>query len=452
MSRWCFLQTQSIRQRLMYLVMAILTVFGSLSVAFLLWGLRHEMQETLDANLVVYANHLSALSQDKQLTGGVLPTRLHSEEGYENSMAVQIWNAQGELVLRSEQMPKQIVSLGQEGFADVQLSGEDWRSYTSRNAHNGYWIIVARSRTLSNHMINEVLIGLLIPMLAGFLILLLLLWYFIRQSLRPLNDLSQSIAERSSDRLEPVSLEGAPLEVRPMIVSLNRLMSSLEDSLNKERDFTANAAHELRTPLAIIDTLVQTALKAPNPSILHKIKNAVNGAKDQIEQLLTLARLDANMRLTQPHRIDVYEVAQNVCTDLLNIYHEQGTIDLKLFGHPHAWIQSEANMIYILLKNIVENAIKYTPRDGTICVYIDNEPHVRVTVIDTGAGISAEHLKSITDRFYRVTHQKNGFGLGMSIVQRICQLHDAKLVIENRAVAEDSTQGLRVEVTFRTHI
>ncbi|GHA70685.1 two-component sensor histidine kinase [Formosimonas limnophila] len=451
MSRWSFFQSQSIRQHLMYLVMVILAVFGSLSVAFLLWGLRHEMQETLDANLVVYANHLSALSQDRQLTG-VLHTRLHSEEGYENSMAIQIWNAQGELVLRSERIPEQIVALGQEGFSDVQLSGEDWRSYASRNAHTGYWIIVARSRTLSNHMINEILISWLIPMLAGFLILLLLLWYFIRESLRPLNDLSQNIAERSPERLEPVSLKGAPLEVRPMIVSLNRLMSSLEDSLNKERDFTANAAHELRTPLAIIDTLVQTALKAPSPSILHKIKNAVNGAKVQIEQLLTLARLDANMHLTQPQRIDVYEVAQKVCTDLLNIYHEQGTIDLKLYGHPHAWIQSEANMIYILLKNIIENAIKYTPRDGKICVYIDNEPHVRVTIIDTGVGISAEHLKSITDRFYRVTHQDNGFGLGMSIVQRICQLNDAQLVIENRALSEHDTQGLRVAVTFRTHI
>lgn len=222
-------------------------------------------------------------------------------------------------------------------------------------------------------------------------------------------------------------------------------MGSLEDSLNKERHFTGNAAHELRTPLAVIDTLTQTAIKTQDVSLLPKIKEATNHARRQIEQLLTLARLDANIGLIQAHDVNLYAMCQNVCADLLNIQTKK--MDIQLHGDEATFIHSTEEITYILLKNIIDNAMKHVPTDGSGYVQIDiaATPAPNIRISDNGTGILPEQLTQITERFFLAEQAHDGFGIGLSIVQRICQLHQAKLMIENRT---DGQAGLCVQVIY----
>ena len=220
-------------------------------------------------------------------------------------------------------------------------------------------------------------------------------------------------------------------------------MHTLEDSLNKERHFTGNAAHELRTPLAVIDTLTQTAIKTQDPTILPKIKAAADHARRQIEQLLTLARLDANAGLNKAAPVNLYNMCQTVSADLFNVHAKP--VEIQLHGDHDSIVQSTPEMLYILLKNLIDNAMSHTPEHGIVRIDVSASLQPSVQITDTGTGIAPEQLTRITERFYRAEQKHEGFGIGLSIVQRICQLHQATLSITNR---EDGQTGLCVRILF----
>ena len=458
---------------------------GILAATQLAIGVRKEMRELIDANLMQYASSLYMLEQQVQGYGHVSePLNLDKhddgdhddddedkkDESHNNlsaikptakpkvssefysgyAVAFQIWDMPtAQLIIRSASAPESPLTTFAQGFSDQTVGDRQWRTYVHVDREQRRVIMVAQEQLLTNHLIQEIVTRLISPIALGFILLLGLFYALIRRSLRPLEALNQAVASRSPIDLRPIELPHAPKEIAPVVHSINTLMQSLEESLNKERHFTGNAAHELRTPLSVIDTLTQTAIKTQDLSLLPKIKSATDHARRQIEQLLTLARLDANAGLSQVQTVNLYTCAQTVIADLFNI--RRKNVEIQLHGDANTTVQSTQELMYILLKNIIENAITHTPERtpdgaiGSIHVHIEQTPTPQIRVSDSGNGIAPEQLQRITERFYRAEQRHDGFGIGLSIVQRICQLHQARLSIANRT---DGHSGLEVRIVL----
>ena len=467
----------SISTRLLLWSFSVLVIAGLLIAAQLAIGIRKEMRELIDANLMQSASSLYMLEQQIQGYGHVSePLQLHDDDddddddnkkltaqlpegkskvssefynGY--AVAFQIWDIpSSQLIIRSAGAPETALTTFEQGFSDQTVGDKQWRTYVHIDPEQHRVIMVAQEQLLTNHLIREIVTRLISPMALGFLLLLGVFYALIRRSLHPLTELNHAITQRSPIDLQPIQLKNAPTEITPVVNSINTLMHSLEESLNKERHFTGNAAHELRTPLSVIDTLAQTAIKTQDLSLLPKIKNATEHARRQIEQLLTLARLDANAGLSQVETVNLYHCAQTVIADLYNI--RKKNITIRLMGDTDTKINSTHELMYILLKNIIENAIAHTPEsnethpeEGVIQVQVFNTPTAQIEITDSGSGIAPEQLQRITERFYRAEQKHDGFGIGLSIVQRICQLHQAQLDIANR---NDGYSGLCIRIRF----
>ena len=477
-SRWNnFLQQRSISRRLLAWSLSVLVLVGALASFQLSYSIRKEMLELVDTNLIQYANSLYMLEQQVQGYGHVSEPLKFDDEDEEDKdkrdkkdhssskssnwvlknksnttygdsgrygIAFQIWDAQSkQLIIRSKNATDTPMREFNTGFSNQKVGEQVWRTYIHFDRDKQRVIVVAQEQALTDHIISETVMRLITPILLGFLVLLGLFYWIIRRGLRPLSELNRAIGQRSPLNLQPIQVKKAPAEITPVVNSINTLMHTLEDSLNKERHFTGNAAHELRTPLAVIDTLAQTAIKTQDPSILPKIKAAADHARRQIEQLLTLARLDANAGLNKTTAVNLYAMCQTVSADLFNVHAK--AVEIQLHGDTNSFVQSTPEMLYILLKNIIDNAVNHTPEHGTVRIDVGASPQPSVQITDTGTGIAPEQLARITERFYRAEQKHEGFGIGLSIVQRICQLHQAHLSITNR---EDGQTGLCVRITF----
>ena len=476
-SRWtAFLQARSISRRLLAWSFSVLVLVGALASFQLSYSIRKEMLELVDTNLIQYANSLYMLEQQVQGYGHISePLKFDDEEDDDDEqdkhdqkkrssnktqnwilknkkttayggsgIAFQIWDAQSkQLIIRSKNATDTPIKEFKTGFSNQKVGEQVWRTYVHFDREKQRIIVVAQEQAITDHVINETVMRLITPILLGFVGLLGLFYFIIRRGLRPLSELNRAIGQRSPLNLQAIQLQKPPAEITPVVHSINTLMHTLEDSLNKERHFTGNAAHELRTPLAVIDTLTQTAIKTQDPTILPKIKAAADHARRQIEQLLTLARLDANAGLNKAAPVNLYNMCQTVSADLFNVHAKP--VEIQLHGDHDSIVQSTPEMLYILLKNLIDNAMSHTPEHGCVRIDVGVSPQPSVQITDTGTGIAPEQLTRITERFYRAEQKHEGFGIGLSIVQRICQLHQATLSITNR---DDGTSGLCVHIVF----
>jgi signal transduction histidine kinase len=284
---------------------------------------------------------------------------------------------------------------------------------------------------------------LVTPALLGLPLLGLWIWLATWRGLQPLDAVAREIAARRPDKLEPVSPASAPKEIRPLVEAINGLFVRVEHALESERRFTADAAHELRTPLAALATQAQVALRARDDAERgHAIEQLIASSRRAarlVDQLLTLARLDPDEAVpATPLRLDT--LAEEICAahgaDAMakNIALELEAAPTTMRGH--------ADMLRILLRNLVDNAIRYTPAGGRVVVAV--APGL-LSVTDSGPGIPVVERERVFDRFHRLAGQQTeGSGLGLSIVARIAERHGARIHLGDGAAGV----GLRVEVAF----
>ena len=279
-----------------------------------------------------------------------------------------------------------------------------------------------------NDLIEEIAEHLAAPLLIAFPLLALLLVLAVTLALRPLRQLADDVAARAPEHLEPLPTHGALSEVRPLIERLNHLFADIGRALENERRFTADAAHELRTPLAALKTQAQVAQGANDTDTqAHALRQIVLGcdrATHLVEQLLTLARLDAP-RQNAFVPVDLYSVASEILSACAGAAVQRGST-LALTGEPGiCTIQGDPVLLQVLLRNLVDNAIRHTPPGTEISVGIDvSEQHIRLWVHDNGPGITSGEAQNLMQRFHRAADALGeGSGLGLSIVQRIAELH-----------------------------
>lgn len=447
----------SLRLRLVLLLSVGLGVAWVLSAWFTYSEARHEIDELFDAQL----------AESAQILLGTARHELHerAEHGvsdgdsgdvriahdYEQELAFQIWN-NNTLLLRSSKAPHVALSIVRAGYSEVNVNGEPWRVLARSDDKHEFVIQVGEPLRGRDALALHITRKMLIPTFIALPIVALLIWFGVGAGLRPLKRLKQEVKQRTANRLEPVAMAGVPEEVAPLAVALNDLFARLQQAFDGERRFTADAAHELRTPLAALKIQAQVALRSSDDiERQHALENVLRGtdrATRLVEQLLTLARVDPETAAAGYRPVDLRGVASSVIADLEPLAHAK-QIEIVLAenqaaGAPYTVLGDDAQL-GLLLRNLIDNAIRYTPVGGSVTVAIRNTDGVVLEVQDTGPGIASAEREQVLQRFYRITGSgEEGSGLGLSIVSRIAQLHGARLELHDNEVGG----GLLVKVIW----
>ena len=425
--------TTSIRRRLLaYLSGGLLALWLATALASAAVAL-HEINEIADSQMNQLARSLMQVPQAAAGSTADLPP-VGGAESSNNGFA--IWDKHGTLLL-ADRYGREIPFQTASGFHNNRAAwqGSAWRYLYLHDEHSGRTVAVSqrlkeRLSTLTN--------ALWVQLALTFLSLPLLLWLIargIRRGLTPLDLLAGELAARNAQSLQPVS-EQVPAETLPLVQSLNALLARVAESLAREQRFTADAAHELRSPLAALkvqaEVLAMSSDEAEQQHHLGNIHESIDRANRLTEQLLTLARLDPMQALPDAQPID-WQRSAHQALQSVNLQAREKRVQLKLecacgFGQVFPPLGNEV-LLQLMLRNLLDNAIRYSPPNSHVTLTLDANG---LSVCDEGPGIAAEHLPRIRERFYRLPGQsQQGSGLGLSIVERIADLHGLRLDLVN---------------------
>jgi two-component system sensor histidine kinase QseC len=440
----------SIRRRLLAGLLGTISVAWLVTLFFSYRDTRHELYELLDAHLAQSASLLlTQVSHDGDEIDTEHTPMLHR---YNRKVAFQIWEQGTELRLHSVSAPNEPLSGIKEGFSNSTIGSDKWRVFSTWDDGHRYLIQIGERQEARDELSQAIANNLLQPLLITLPILGVLIWFGVSRGLRPLTSLSNQVASRDPDNLSPLESSDAPLEVSPLVDGLNQLFARLHSSLENERRFTADAAHELRTPLAAIKTQAQVAQGAVQDEDRKRaLENVISGcdrAARLVDQLLTLARLEP-AQFKHRDSCELHKLALTVVAELAPAAIEKG-IDIQLAEGGSYDIPCEPELIKILMRNLIDNAIRYSPRDGVVQVAIEKSPDSMVLKVrDQGPGIPEAEKELVWERFYRVLGTgETGSGLGLSIVRRIAELHQATVSFQD----VESGKGLEVMVKLPGHI
>ncbi|MFY7698068.1 MAG: ATP-binding protein [Legionella sp.] len=374
-----------------------------------------------------------------------------SPDYYLDRFNFQVWRDDGKLLLHSAATPKKPLASHVNGFSDNQMDGKDWRVFATYNEKAGIRTILSEQYDTRNELGRRIAQDDLYIMLLTFPLSGLLIWFIIGRGLHSLDRVAQEVANREPNHLKPVNILEIPEEIKPVIDELNKLFYRLDEGFEREKRFAADAAHELRTPLAALKAQAQVALNTNNidekNQALQKLIASVNRSTHIIQQLLTMSKLVPEA--ASNHEVDAinlskitHEVlvmlAPTAIEKQIELEFETGENDLGFIGNPTA--------IGILIRNLVDNAIRYCNDHGRVIVhaYKENDTVV-LSVQDNGPGIPEELRSRVFERFFRVLGNKSpGSGLGLAIVQQICDLHNARITLKTPSQGN----GLIVNVYF----
>jgi two-component system sensor histidine kinase QseC len=337
------------------------------------------------------------------------------------------------------------------GYREVAVGEHRWRVFVLQDIADGYWIVVGERDDVRGELVEKIALRSLIPDLIGLPLLALLVWLAIGWSLAPLKRMAELIRARDPDKLDPLELAGLPRELEPMVAALNRLLQQLNTLLEREKRFLADAAHELRTPLAVLRIHAQNALDAPDPAdrteALRQMLQGVDRTTRLVAQLLTLARLEPNAAQLKLQDVDLQTFFRNELAELIPLALErQQDLMLNADDTGDYRLQADATSLGVLLQNLVGNAIQYTPPHGRITVLLkDTQDAVELEVHDSGPGVAAAMRAKLFERFFR-EGSGSGAGLGLSIVQRIVELHRGSISLEDSPLGG---LGVRVHLPRR---
>jgi two-component system sensor histidine kinase QseC len=432
---------------LLVLVLGVVTALW-LGVAALTWrDARHELDELLDGHLAQAAALLVA-QQARELEDEAAPIDAPSLHRYAPRVAFQVWH-EGRLALRSANAPAVPMSRHARGFETLQIDGMGWRVFAARGAEGDVQVYVGEQLGSRAEILWAVMRSLLLPMLIGLPLLGLAGWWAVRRGLAPLHRLGHQIEQRDPQALAPITLAGAPQEMTPLLAALNKLFERIASLLDAERRFTADAAHELRTPIAAIRAQAQVALGASETGERrHALLATLQGcdrAAHLVEQLLTLSRLEG-VTLESASLVDLGEVARRAVAELAPAaMDKRQTIELD--APTLCELRGDAALLAALVRNLVDNAIRYSPEAAQVRVAVACTAHeIRLSVDDSGPGLSAEQCRHLGERFFRVLGtRQSGSGLGWSIVRRIAEAQGAGVSVEKSA----SLGGLCVVLSWR---
>ncbi|MEW6695597.1 MAG: sensor histidine kinase N-terminal domain-containing protein [Pseudomonadota bacterium] len=332
---------------------------------------------------------------------------------------------------------------------------------------HGVLMQVAETRGKRSKLATEIIKGVMVPQFVILPLAVLLVWLALVRGIRPLSELERRIRARRPDDLSPIDDAQVPQEVAPLVSSINDLLQRLTATLSNQKRFLADAAHQLKTPLAGLRMQAEMAQKQLPPGAgeeversLRQIATSSARATHTVNQLLALARAEASGRALPREPVDLVAVAREVVEDLVPLALDKG-IDLGFETLPvpaHAAqrplrLLGNPTLLAELVRNLADNALRYTPRGGVVTVRVLTDPFGGVQLLqveDSGPGIPAEERERVLAPFYRALGTNvDGSGLGLAIVQEIVRQHGATLAMEDADPQRAQGRGLRVSVRFQ---
>lgn len=442
----------SIRIRLFAILIATTGAVWLFAAAWIYASTQAEVERVLDARLMEAARMVSSLITDHQIDPSAAasaatanappPPFEEARDSYSRQLSCQIWSLQGSLVSRSESAPATSLASHTDGFEETEIDGERWRVYAVVNPTLGVRVLVGDSLEIRDRLIGDVIKGLLVPGVVILPILAGLIWLSVGRGLAPLTRIAEGLAGRSASELHPVDAGSVPREVRPVIRALNSLFGRVAEARDRERSFTAYAAHELKTPLAGLKTQAQIALRTDDPAIkreaLSRISTSVDRTTRMVRQLIDLAAVDASQNIANDEEVDIPILVGEVASELetqLAASDVHVALELSDQAKPPTVIRGDRILVRLAIRNLLENAIQHSPKGGEVrCRVLARIDEVCVDILDQGPGITQEDEKRVTERFFRGSKARgHGSGLGLSIVQMALDRLGGSLTFERGA-------------------
>jgi len=440
----------SIHFRLLFILLGLFIVAWLAVVGTTYAVTQHEIEALFDAHLEHDARILAGLAAHRIQQGRLLSAAAGAValdfRGDRKVLAFRVWR-QGKILLHSVAAPDFGPPAGP-GYRYRMVAHRDWRVFSLLALRDGLTVQVGEPYVVRHRLVYEIARDALYPLLLAIPVLGILIWIGVGRGLAPLGRIAAQVARRSPSSMVPV-VGAVPVEVKVLTDELNALLALLRDAFERERQFTTDAAHEIRTPLAAIKANAQLALRttdqARHDKSLQQINRGVDCAAHLVEQLLTLARLDQEAVAGRFVDVDLVSMTAEVLASLASDARGRG-VSLALDEAGRGCVRGNRDGLAVLVRNLVDNAIRYTPRGGHVEVAVTaTEQGVALTVADDGPGIPPGERRRVFDRFYRGgTAAVGGCGLGLSIVQRIANLHGASVELGTPAAGI----GLRVCVQF----
>jgi len=434
----------SVRARILIPVLLLILAGDALISWLVLRDSHHEIEEVYDAQLAQSARLLQGVLRQRD-PGEADWERLYQafdqamsrvgEDGvahpYETRLTFQVWNREGELLVRSAEAPVLAAPPATLGSHDLMDIGNDWCAFLLADPQQGLLIWVGERDDIRQDLIQRIVRHTLWPTLIGVPLLALLIWLVIGWGFTPLRAMAQSIRGRTAETLQPLHLKPLPSDLEPMQTALNRLLVQVDELLERERRFIADAAHELRTPLAILRIHAQNAQTAVTEEqrgeALEFLVNGVDRATRIGSQLLPMARIEPQLNNPVCGRVHLTELVREELAELTPLAMEKG-VELVLEGNEDCWVETEPVALAIAFQNLVTNALNFSPVGSEVKVVIG--AHC-LSVKDQGPGIQEAHIERLFERFYS-RGNANGAGLGLAIVQMIVGKIGCRLALHNR--------------------
>lgn len=458
----------SIRRRLLVLLLGSVLVVWFALLGYGYVKLTEEVDEMADARLEQNARTLMLLDLKRlhALAGGSPDSarsrdrRSHRDHDKDDNddhhddiddddvrpVVFEVRDGDGSLLMRVPGAPGSGFR-PKDGHATLRLDGVLWHTFALRDAEYGYQVRVFEKEETRSRLVNKLGRRMAQWLLLALPVLALMVWISTGRGLRPLTTMSRAIGSRSADNLQPLDLDQVPSEVQPLVDSLNKLLQRLSESIDRERSFTADAAHELRTPLAAIKVQAEVALAADSDEQRrHAIAQVIAGVHRTThlaQQLLLLARLD-HAESAQVQEVDLGQAAVDSAARQADAAERAG-IELGVDVEEGCMLRADPLALSILCDNLIDNAIKYGRSGGHVAVSVTRTDSGAVlTVRDDGPGVPPAQRSRLADRFFRVAGSgAEGSGLGLSIVDRIARRYGGSVEFG------DGINGCGLGVTVR---
>ena len=437
------------------LFIALLLVCGWLAAAIAGWKESSEYineffdtQQTLFARRMAAAN-LESITAQLPESNTLLNGMGDKGEEEDDALSFAIFDRQGNLLLNDGEFGNSLTyDSASQGFRDMLISPDDddeWRIIWLNSLDGSFRVAVGQELEYREDMVWEILGKQLFPWLIALPLLLLGILWLVYRALRPLRQVTTKLNRRSPGESAALTVERLPSEVAPLLAALNSLFSRTGRMLNRERAFISDAAHELKTPLAALRVQAEVAAldklsESERNKALGQLIQGIDRSSHLVEQLLSLSRLEAlseqdfnSATLEEGTGLELSDWQELIDATLHELQPQAQakhlTVELKVSAAPRP-LPGKAGLIALLLRNLLNNAVKYTPPSGNICISLDQK---RLSIENSGPGVKSEYLPRLGERFFRPPGQtETGSGLGLSIAQRIAELHGLKLMLKNR--------------------
>lgn len=437
------MKKMSLRLRLIISFLIVSTCVWTAAAVISWQESRDQMDEFFDTYQLLLARQLSTadwtnLTADMQKKSNRLIENVDDDgEEEDEALGFAVFNHRGEMIFNDDENGRDFIYTPEaSGFVNQKIGRKKdmWRIFWLTSADKNFTIAVGQELEFRDDAALELVEETLLPWLVGLSVLLLAVIWMVSRELRPLRRIADELSERDSDNLHPLSLSGQASEILPLIKAINTQFSRIEQMLQRERGFISDSAHELRSPLTALKVQLEVAQLADDDAAarhqaLQKLNQGIDRSTRLVEQLLALSRLDSAAAAANDEPLDWPALVNAAVNEQLPAAEEK-KINVKTStdgsapttcGQPLLWA--------LLLRNLLDNAVRYSPEEAQISIELKDET---LSVTNSNTVVAAEYLPRLKERFFRPAGQKStGSGLGLSIVERIAELHRCRVALTN---------------------